>query len=55
MIINTMTQPKKENKRWHLFIEQLLILSAITEENVGQLGPHILVLEVTDLRESEGG
>lgn len=35
----------------YLFIQQLFIFPGVTEENVSQLGPHIFVLEVTDLRE----
>lgn len=37
--------------RVYLFVQQLLVFSGITEEDVRQLGPNIFVLEVTDLRE----
>lgn len=35
----------------YLFVQQLLVFSGVTEEDVRQLGPDIFILEVTDLRE----
>lgn len=35
----------------HLFVEQLLVLAGVAEEDVGQLGAHVVVLEVTNLWE----
>lgn len=37
----------------YLFIQQLFVFSGETEEDVRQHGPHIAVLEVTDLREPD--
>lgn len=37
----------------YLFIQQLLVFSAVTKQDVGQFSPHAFVLEVMDLREAE--
>lgn len=39
----------------HLFIKQLFVFSGVTKEDVRQLGPHVVVLEVTDLWEPCAG
>ena len=38
----------------YLLIQQLFVLSGITEQDVCQLGPHILPMEVVNLWEPEG-